>query len=137
MAQLQNQLFQQGRGGLSVGATGMLDQVVRLVWVLLLLRWKPTTTLWLSRMLSWRHRHKKLVSSNVAFGAGLFGTGANMLGQYQAGQVGALNPFTTYLGAGQTIEELGQAAFETWRGSWVVKRRLMVLMLVNRCCRVD
>jgi hypothetical protein len=46
---------------------------------------------------------------NVAFGAGLFGTGANMLGQYQAGQVGALNPFTTYLGAGQTIEELGQA----------------------------
>jgi hypothetical protein len=46
---------------------------------------------------------------NVAFGAGLFGTGANMLGQYQAGQVGALNPFVTYLGAGQTIEELGQA----------------------------
>jgi hypothetical protein len=46
---------------------------------------------------------------NVAFGAGLFGTGANMLGQYQAGQVGALSPFTTYLGAGQTLEELGQA----------------------------
>jgi hypothetical protein len=31
-----------------------------------------------------------------------------MLGQYQAGQVGALSPFTAYLGAGQTIEELGQ-----------------------------
>jgi hypothetical protein len=46
---------------------------------------------------------------NVAFGTGLLGTGANMLGQYQAGQVGALNPFTTYLGAGQTLEELGQA----------------------------
>jgi hypothetical protein len=46
---------------------------------------------------------------NVAFGAGLFGTGAGMLGQYQAGQVGALSPFSTYLGAGQTIEELGQA----------------------------
>jgi hypothetical protein len=45
---------------------------------------------------------------NVAFGAGLFGTGANMLGQYQAGQVGALNPFVTYLGAGQSIEEMGQ-----------------------------
>jgi hypothetical protein len=46
---------------------------------------------------------------NVAFGAGLFGTGAGMLGDYQAGQVGALSPFTAYLGAGQTIEELGQA----------------------------
>jgi hypothetical protein len=45
---------------------------------------------------------------NVAFGTGLLGTGANLLGQYQAGQVGALSPFTTYLGAGQTIESLGQ-----------------------------
>jgi hypothetical protein len=45
---------------------------------------------------------------NVAFGTGLFGTGSQLLGQYQAGQVGALNPFTTYLGAGQTIESLGQ-----------------------------
>jgi hypothetical protein len=45
---------------------------------------------------------------NVAFGAGLFGTGANMLNQYQAGQVGALSPFTSYLGSGQAIEGLGQ-----------------------------
>jgi hypothetical protein len=49
---------------------------------------------------------------NVAFGAGLFGTGANMLGQYQAGQVGALSPFTTYLGAGSSIEQLGQQPLE-------------------------
>jgi hypothetical protein len=53
---------------------------------------------------------------NVAFGTGLFGTGANMLNQYQAGQVGALNPFTTYLGAGQTIEELGQAPLKLGAG---------------------
>jgi len=45
---------------------------------------------------------------NVAFGAGLFGTGANMLNQYQTGQVGALSPFTSYLGSGQAIEGLGQ-----------------------------
>ena len=31
-----------------------------------------------------------------------------MLNQYQTGQVGALSPFTTYLGAGSTIESLGQ-----------------------------
>jgi hypothetical protein len=45
---------------------------------------------------------------NVAFGAGLLGTGAGLMGQYQAGQVGALSPFTSYLGAGSTIESLGQ-----------------------------
>jgi hypothetical protein len=45
---------------------------------------------------------------NVAFGAGLFNTGANMLSQYQTGQVGALTPFTSYLGSGQGIEGLGQ-----------------------------
>jgi hypothetical protein len=45
---------------------------------------------------------------NVAFGTGLLGSGAGLLGQYQAGQIGALSPFTTYLGAGQTIESLGQ-----------------------------
>jgi hypothetical protein len=49
---------------------------------------------------------------NVAFGTGLLGQGAGLLGQYQAGQVGALNPFTTYLGAGQTIESLGQQALD-------------------------
>ena len=45
---------------------------------------------------------------NVAFGAGLFGSGSQLMGQYQAGQVGALNPFTTYLGGGQAIEQMGQ-----------------------------
>jgi hypothetical protein len=45
---------------------------------------------------------------NVAFGAGLLGSGAGLMGQYQAGQVGALSPFTSYLGAGSTIESLGQ-----------------------------
>jgi hypothetical protein len=54
-------------------------------------------------------RQQAMEQGRTAFGAGLFGTGANVLGQYQAGQVGALSPFTTYLGAGQTIEELGQA----------------------------
>ena len=49
---------------------------------------------------------------NVAFGAGLFGSGSQLMGQYQAGQVGALNPFTTYLGAGSTLEQLGQQPLE-------------------------
>jgi hypothetical protein len=45
---------------------------------------------------------------NVAFGTGLLGQGAGLLGQYQAGQVGALSPFTAYLGTGQSIEQMGQ-----------------------------
>jgi hypothetical protein len=49
---------------------------------------------------------------NVAFGTGLLGSGAQLMGQYQAGQVGALSPFTSYLGAGSTIESLGQQPLE-------------------------
>ena len=45
----------------------------------------------------------------TAFGAGLFGTGANLLGSYQQGQVGALSPFQASLGAQSGIEQLGQS----------------------------
>ena len=115
MAQLQNQLFQQGRGGLSVGATGT----------------RPSGAAGLGATTPEMEAYYNAIAQqdaqlaaqaqqagqqNVAFGAGLFGTGANMLGQYQAGQVGALNPFTTYLGAGQTIEELGQAPLKLGAG---------------------
>jgi hypothetical protein len=48
----------------------------------------------------------------VAFGAGLFGTGANLMGQYQQGQVGALSPFQAYLNATQGIEGLGQSSLD-------------------------
>jgi len=107
MAQLQNQLYQQGRSGLSVGATGM----------------RPSGAAGLGATTPEMEAYYNAIAQqdaqlatqaqqagqqNVAFGAGLFGTGANMLNQYQAGQVGALSPFTTYLGAGQGIEGLGQ-----------------------------
>jgi hypothetical protein len=48
----------------------------------------------------------------TAFGAGLFGQGAGLLGQYQSGQVGALSPFQTSLGLGGTIEQMGQQGLE-------------------------
>ena len=57
-------------------------------------------------------RQQAMEQGRTAFGAGLFGTGANVLGQYQAGQIGALSPFTSYLGAGSTIESLGQQPLE-------------------------
>jgi len=46
----------------------------------------------------------------TAFGAGLFGQGAGLLGQYQQGQVGALSPFQNTLGVQSGIESLGQNA---------------------------
>ena len=107
MAQLQNQLFQQGRGGLSVGATGM----------------RPSGAMGLGATTPEMEAYYNAIAQqdaqlaaqaqaegqrNVAFGAGLFGTGGQLLGQYQAGQVGALSPFTNYLGSGQAIEGLGQ-----------------------------
>jgi hypothetical protein len=108
MAQLQNQLFQQGRGGLSVGATSARPSGAAGLGA--------TTPEMEAYYNSMAQQDAQLAAQaqqagqqNVAFGTGLLGSGANLLGQYQAGQVGALNPFTTYLGAGQTIEELGQA----------------------------
>jgi hypothetical protein len=108
LSQLQNQLFQQGRGGLSVGATGARPSGAAGLGAT-----TPELEAYYNAMAQQdaqlAAQAQQAGQQNVAFGAGLFGTGAGMLGQYQAGQVGALSPFTTYLGAGQTIEELGQA----------------------------
>ena len=107
MAQLQNQLFQQGRGGLSVGATGMRPSGAAGLGAT-----TPEMEAYYNAMAQQdaqlAAQAQQAGQQNVAFGAGLFGTGANMLNQYQTGQVGALSPFTTYLGAGSTIESLGQ-----------------------------
>jgi len=107
MAQLQNQLYQQGRSGLSVGATGM----------------RPSGAMGLGATTPEMEAYYNAIAQqdaqlaaqaqeagqrNVAFGTGLFGSGSQLLNQYQAGQVGALSPFTTYLGSGQAIESLGQ-----------------------------
>jgi len=48
----------------------------------------------------------------VAFGTGLFGQGAGLLGQMYGGQSAALTPFTTALGGAQTVEGLGQQALD-------------------------
>ena len=106
-AQLQNQLFQQGRGGLSVGATGLRPSGMGGLGAT-----TPEMEAYYNAMAQQdaqlAAQAQQAGQQNVAFGTGLFGTGANLLNQYQAGQVGALSPFTTYLGAGQTIESLGQ-----------------------------
>ena len=107
MAQLQNQLFQQGRGGLSVGATGMRPSGAGGLGAT-----TPEMEAYYNALaqqdMQLASQAQQAGQQNVAFGTGLLGSGANLLGQYQAGQVGALSPFSTYLGAGSTIESLGQ-----------------------------
>jgi hypothetical protein len=107
MAQLQNQLFQQGRSGLSVGATGMRPSGAGGLGAT-----TPEMEAYYNALAQQdaqlAAQAQQAGQQNVAFGTGLFGTGSQLLGQYQAGQVGALSPFQTYLGTGQSIEEMGQ-----------------------------
>lgn len=107
MAQLQNQLYQQGRGGLSVGATSARPSGAAGFGAA-----SPEMEAYYNAM---AQQDAQLAANaqqagqqNVAFGAGLFGSGSQLMNQYQSGQVGALNPFTTYLGGGQAIEQMGQ-----------------------------
>jgi hypothetical protein len=106
-AQLQNQLFQQGRSGLSVGATGMRPSGMGGLGAT-----TPEMEAYYNAMAQQdaqlAAQAQQAGQQNVAFGTGLLGTGSQLLGQYQAGQVGALSPFQTYLGTGQSIEEMGQ-----------------------------
>jgi hypothetical protein len=111
MAQLQNQLFQQGRGGLSVGATSMRPSGAAGFGAA-----SPEMEAYYNALaqqdLQIASQADQAGQQRTAFGAGLFGSGSQLLGQYQSGQVGALNPFTTYLGAGSTLEQLGQQPLE-------------------------
>jgi hypothetical protein len=106
-AQLQNQLFQTGRGGLSVGATGMRPSGAAGLGAT-----TPEMEAYYNALAQQdaqlAAQAQQAGQQNVAFGTGLFGTGSQLLGQYQAGQVGALSPFTAYLGTGQSIEQMGQ-----------------------------
>jgi len=111
MAQLQNQLYQQGRGGLSVGATGMRPSGAAGFGAA-----SPEMEAYYNALAQQDAQLAANAQSegqrNVAFGAGLLGSGSQLMGQYQSGQVSALNPFTTYLGSGSTLEQLGQQPLE-------------------------
>lgn len=113
-AQLQNQLFQSGRGGLSVGATGL-----RPSGGMGLGAGQPELESYYNSLaqqdLQLAANAEEAGRQRTAFGAGLFGTGSDIYNLYSAGQVNALSPFTTYLGAGSTIEQLGQQPLEMGR----------------------
>lgn len=111
MAQLQNTLFQQGRGGLSVGATGA----------------RPSGAAGLGATTPEMEAYYNAIAQQDAalaaqaqqagqqqtlFGAGLLGTAGNLLTQGYAGQAGALAPYQAYLGGMTGLEALGQQPLE-------------------------
>jgi len=110
-AQLQNQLFQTGRGGLSVGATGLRPSGAQGLGAT-----TPELEAYYNALAqqdaALAAQAQQAGQQQVAFGTGLFGQGANLLNQYQTGQVGALSPFQAYLAATQGIESLGQSPLD-------------------------
>jgi hypothetical protein len=100
LANLQNKLQQQGRGGLAVAQGGTLG----------------ATTPELQALYNARAQQEAQLAANaqqagqqqVAFGAGLLGTGAQTMGQYYAGQQAAYAPYTTALGQFTNLEQLAQ-----------------------------
>lgn len=104
--QLQNQLFQTGRGGLAVGGTG-----ARPSGSPGLAAANPEMEAYYNALAQQdaqlAAQAQQAGQQQVAFGTGLFGTGANLLGGYESGVTGALSPFTTALGGVSTLESLG------------------------------
>ena len=105
-SQLQNQLFNTGRGGLAVGATG-----TRPGGGMGLGAANPEMEAYYNAL---AQQDAALAAQGMqegqrqtAFGAGLFGTGAGLLGSYNQGLVGSYAPFLTGLGAAGQVEQLG------------------------------
>lgn len=105
-AQLQNQLFNTGRGGLAVGATGMRPGGGAGLGAA-----NPEMEAYYNAL---AQQDAALAAQGMqegqrqtAFGAGLFGTGAGLLGNYSQGLVGSYAPFLTGLGAAGQVEQLG------------------------------
>lgn len=107
LAALRNDLFQSGRTGLSVGATGVRPgggEGLRAT--------NPELEAYYNALAQQdaelAARAQTEGQRQLAFGTTLFGTGADLLGGYQRGLVGSLAPFQGYLGAAGDIEALGQ-----------------------------
>lgn len=110
LAQLQNQMFQTGRGGLAVGGTSGMGGGVALGATNPELQAYYNAIAQQDAQLA--AQAQQAGQQQLAFGTGLFSTGANLLGGMYGGQVAALSPFTSYLGGAGTVEQLGQQGLE-------------------------
>ena len=110
-AQLQNQLFQTGRGGLAVGATGARPSGGAGLGAS-----NPEMEAYYNAIAQQdaqlAAQAQQAGQQQLAFGTGLFGTGAQMYDLYGRGQVGALAPYQAYLGGAAGLEAQGQQPLE-------------------------
>ena len=110
-AQLQNQLFNTGRGGLAVGATGARPGGAAGLGAA-----NPEMEAYYNALAqqdaALAAQAQEAGQRQVAFGAGLFGTGGNLLTQGYQGQAGALAPYEAYLRGATGLETLGQAPLD-------------------------
>lgn len=106
-ARVQNRLFQTGRSGLAVGATGERPSGAAGLGAS-----SPEMEAYYNAIAQQdaelAARAQQAGMEQTRFGAGLFGTGADLLSGAYRGQIGALAPFETYLGQAKAIEALGQ-----------------------------
>jgi hypothetical protein len=111
MAQLQQGLFNTGRGGLAVGATGARPSGAAGLGAA-----SPEVEAYYNAL---AQQDAQLAAQatqagqqQVAFGAGLFGTGGNLLTQGFQGQTAALGPYQAYLQQMQALEGLGRESLD-------------------------
>ena len=105
LANLQNRLQQQGRGGLAVAQGGTMGATTPELQALYNARATQEAQL--------AAQAQQAGQQQVAFGAGLLGQGAQTMGQYYAGQQAAYAPYTTAMGQVQGLEALGQQPLTT------------------------
>jgi len=105
LANLQNRLQQQGRGGLAVAQGGTLGATTPELQALYNARAQQEAQL--------AANAQQAGQQNVLFGAGLLGQGSQAMGQYYSGQQAAYAPYTTAMGQVQGLEALGQQPLTT------------------------
>jgi hypothetical protein len=100
LAELQNRLFQQGRGGAATAQGGNLMAT------------SPELAAYYNSLaqqdLVLAAEADQAAQQRLQFGAGLFDTGANLQGRYYTGQTAAYQPFATAMDTSAKLENLAQ-----------------------------
>jgi hypothetical protein len=100
LAQLQNKLFQQGRGGAATAQGGNLMAT------------SPELAAYYNSLaqqdLVLAANADQEARNRITYGAGLFDTGANLQGRFYTGQTAAYAPFTTAMDTSSGLERLAQ-----------------------------
>lgn len=111
LSQLQNTLFQQGRGGLSVGATSARPSGARGLGAT-----TPEMEAYYNALAqsdaALAAGAQQAGQQSVLFGKGLLGAGGEFLGKYTAGQTSAYDPFKTLLSTAGAVEGMGAGALD-------------------------